>query len=318
MIRNTKHWLRKFQPSAVAIGLGLSLFAMGCGGDDGESSGGATASSTSSSTGKATTSATDAEADTVTSDSAKLKDQKVVTASEGFGTFSGRVVFDGTPPKLDPLVKEGDEAVKDKEVCSCKMIPNESLVIGKDSGITNVVVFLRKKPKGFKSEPPSEPVVLDQRGCRFFPHVLAVQVGQEVQVLSDDAVQHNVHSFPKRNQGVNVLMKPNDREGLTLTYRKAESEPVSIRCDIHSWMASYQVVTDHPFVAITDEEGRFSIEGLPAGEQEFRIWHETGGFLERKLVVEIPTDGTAEKELKFGGEVFSSVPVKTKSIALNR
>lgn len=229
--------------------------------------------------------------------------RKVVDPS-ATGSFSGTIVLDGDVPDLKPLAKKGDENLKDKEVCGAADIPDDSLLVGDGNGIANVFVYLRRAPKGFKSEPPTEPVVLDQKGCIFTPHVALIQAGQKVLVKSSDAVQHNVHTFPARNQSTNLLVNPNEQTGIELTYLKAESEPLQVKCDIHAWMSSYHLVLDHPFMAVTDANGKFSVEGLPAGEYEFRVWHEKGGLLERGYKFTVTGEDEAVA-LKYSSDKFS-------------
>ena len=220
------------------------------------------------------------------------------------GSFSGKIVLDGEAPSLAPLTKADDEGLKDKEVCGAGDVPDESLLVGEGNGIANVFVYLRRAPKGFKSDPPAEAVVLDQKGCIFTPHVALIQAGQKVLVKSSDAVQHNVHTFPSRNQGTNLLINPNDQVGIELTYAKAESDPLQVKCDIHSWMSSYHLVLDHPFMAVTDSNGQFSIDGLPAGEYEFRVWHEKAGLLEKGYTATVSGEDDAV-ELKYAVDKFA-------------
>jgi hypothetical protein len=206
------------------------------------------------------------------------------------GSFSGTIVLDGDAPQLDPLVKAGDEAVKDKEVCGAADVPDQSLVVGEGNGIANVFVYLRRAPKGYKSEVPEEPVVLDQKGCVFLPHVALIHAGQKVLVKSSDPIQHNIHTFPNRNQGTNLLINPNDQTGIEIVYDRPETEPIQVKCDIHAWMASWHLILDHPFMAVTDANGNFSVDGLPAGDYEFRVWHERGGLLEKEYKVTVTGD----------------------------
>ncbi|MEZ6131991.1 MAG: carboxypeptidase regulatory-like domain-containing protein [Planctomycetaceae bacterium] len=221
------------------------------------------------------------------------------------GGFVGSVVLDGDAPTLAPLVEKGSETVKDKEVCAAEAVPDESLIVGEGNGIANVFIYLRRAPKGYKSEAPSEPVVLDQKGCVFTPHVALIQAGQKVVVKSSDAIQHNIHTFPERNQGTNLLIKANDQEGVELAYPKAESEPLQVKCDIHAFMSSWHLVLDHPFMALTDANGKFQIDGLPAGDYEFRVWHERGGLLEKGYKVTITGDDEPTT-LKYTPDQFKS------------
>ena len=220
------------------------------------------------------------------------------------GSFVGTIVLDGEAPTLAPLTKAGDEQLKDREVCGAADTPDESLVVGDGNGIANVFVYLRRAPKGFKSEVPAEPVVLDQKGCVFTPHVALIQAGQKVLVKSSDPIQHNVHTFPARNQGTNLLIKASDQEGVELTYNRPESDPLQVKCDIHAWMSSYHLVLDHPFMAVTDSDGKFQIDGLPAGEYEFRIWHEKGGLLDKGYKATV-TGEDDPVELKYAVARFS-------------
>ncbi|MEQ9406344.1 MAG: hypothetical protein RIK87_01405 [Fuerstiella sp.] len=290
----------------------LSLFSLvlltvaGCGGGD-ESGGSSSesaapkeASASEAPAAEPSTSAKESESAAATESTAETtppaaskpaesKPAKVVDPN-ATGRFAGTVVLDGAAPALMPLVKAGSEGVKDAEVCAATDVPNESLVVGEGNGIANVFVYLRRAPKGFKSEPPSDPVVLDQKGCVFLPHVALIHAGQKVVVKSSDAVQHNVHTFPARNQGTNLLIKPNDQTGVELIYDRAETDPLQVKCDIHAWMSSYHLVLDHPFMAITDAEGKFSVEGLPAGDYEFRVWHERAGLLEKDYAATVTGD----------------------------
>ncbi len=228
------------------------------------------------------------------------------------------MTFEGTPKELPPLVAAGDPTLKpeDKAVCAATAVPNETLVVNEaNKGLANAIIFLEKRPGNIKPElaaPPTEPVLFDQKGCRFLPHVLVVQIGQPLMVVSDDPIPHNTHTRPKRNPEFNKLIAANERAGVPCVYKKPESGPISVVCDLHTWMKAYHFPIDHPYAAVTDKEGHFKIEGLPAGKHSFNIWHESapGGaqLLERKLQITIEVDKEARKDLSYGPSKFASVP----------
>jgi len=207
------------------------------------------------------------------------------------GSIEGQIIFDGAAPVLPPKVAKGDPTAKDKEVCAVNEVPDESLVVDPTTkGIANVVVYLKKAPAGMPAALKVAKVKeaeFDQKGCRFFPHILAVRTDQTVKCLSNDAVAHNVNITPLINDSKNFIVPPNDKAGVDVKMPKAEGLPVNVKCDIHSWMQALWVVTDHPYVAVTDKEGKFKIEDLPVGEHSFTVWEEKSGYLERAYKVNV-------------------------------
>lgn len=222
-----------------------------------------------------------------------------------WGTLKGRVVFDGDVPAAKLLIKKGDKTVKDAEVCAAQDVPDESLAVDADSkGIANVAVWLVKKPAKIHpdlAKPKEQKVLFDQVGCKFIPHVLVLQAGQSVQVVSGDNVAHNTRGNPIKNQGFNFIVAPNDRKGNEVVMKQGERLPVQIGCDIHNWMKAWWVVVDHPYATVTDKEGNFEIKDLPEGEHEFKVWHENPGYLvkdakdpKKGLIVKIKSGATTD------------------------
>lgn len=232
-----------------------------------------------------------------------------VVASGAPGTFSGRVVFKGAAPSPKVMYDKG-KAPKEADVCSASgAIMDETLLIGADNGIANVFIYLDKAPTGFKATPVTDPLVFDQKNCTFLTHAMICRVGQPIQITNDDDVPHNTKNFPLKNDQINPTVGKKDRVGVTVVYKKAENKPVGVKCDFHAWMSAYHLPIDHPFGAVTDKDGNFKIENLPAGDYQFKIWHERadggkGGFLESKYKVSVKADMKAvdipEDAAKFG------------------
>lgn len=218
-------------------------------------------------------------------------------SDSGPGTFSGRVVMTGAAPTLKPLFVK-DAEIKDKEVCAADDVPDERLVLGADNGVKNVFIYMKKAPKGSPAmEPPTTDLFFDQKNCQFEPHCMIVPVGQPLKVLSDDAIAHNTHTNPAKNNGVSSVVPPNDRVGvLQLTYTRSE-DPFSVTCDFHAWMKAYHLPLDHPYGAVTDKDGNFEIKNVPGGKHDFVVWHEAanGGYVERKLTIEMSAAGVVEQ-----------------------
>ena len=189
----------------------------------------------------------------------------------GTATIAGRVTFEGDYP--EPTVTQGGEF--------CGDIESET-VVGTDGGLGNVLVYLDDAP--LSTGIGREAVTLDQDGCRFVPHVLAVQVGQPLALSNADPLRHNVHYTPDRNTSQNFAFETAGQERET-SFPVPEETPVTMKCDIHPWMTAYVGVFAHPFYAVTDLDGTYAIDRVPAGEYELVAWHELYGTKRSPIVV---------------------------------
>ena len=190
----------------------------------------------------------------------------------GQASISGRVLYTGEPVKPQPISMGSDAT------CSRKHDGDpikEDLVVGADGGLRHVFVHVRSGLPSRPFAPAAEPVTLDQRGCTYRPHVVGIQVGQPLLIVNSDPTLHNVHTMSQANKPFNFGMSV---EGQKATRYFAEPEVmIKAKCDVHPWMASFIGVVAHPYFAVTDEAGRFSLSGLPAGSYEIETWHETLG-----------------------------------------
>ncbi len=198
-----------------------------------------------------------------------------------WGTVKGRFVFDGTPPDRPKLVLN-----KDVEFCGKHEPRTENLVVHPDDrGIANIVIWLDTKP-GEKvashpsfEESASAKIKLMNKGCRFEPHVCVLRTGQSLLIENPDQVDHNTAAGLDRNQPFNDLT-PAGKSSERPRFTQVEKLPAQVQCSIHPWMVGWLVVKDHPYVAVTDEHGRFELKNLPSGEHTFVVWHELPGFVQ--------------------------------------
>lgn len=216
-----------------------------------------------------------------------------------WGGISGQVVVSGKVPEPVLLHAKG-APIKDAAVCAAMDTYNEDILVDKDSkGLANVFVYLAKAPKSIHpdlKEPKESSVLFDQKGCAFMPHAMIVRKGQNVEVISSDSVAHNTHTYPVKNNAVNIVISPNTAKGsgFAVPCSVAERLPIQVKCDYHPWMIAYWMILDHPYAAITDKDGKFRIENMPAGDHELVIWHEKVGYLDRKYKASVKKDAVTE------------------------
>ena len=162
---------------------------------------------------------------------------------------------------------------------------NESFIVDEKGNMANVLVYL--KDVKFDGDTPTDPVILDQSGCMYSPHVSGVIAGQNVKILNSDATMHNIHGLPKVNKEFNFGMPKTVKEKV-ISFEKAE-DVFKVKCDVHPWMRSYIQVFNHPYFAVTSSDGSFKISDIPPGQYEVIAWQEKFspryGILEKSVTI---------------------------------
>ncbi len=207
-------------------------------------------------------------------------------AADNGGTISGTVKYDGTAPAPKKV-----EVTKDKEVCGLKPHFDEDLVVSSGGGIANAVVVL----KDAKGTAKPEEVKFDQKGCDYTPHVLAFPAGSTVDIMNDDGILHNIHTYSKVNPPFNMA-QPKFKKEIKQTI--AKPEVIKVSCDAHGWMHGWWYVTDTPYFAVTDENGNFTIKDVPPGNYTIEVWQEKLGTQDQKVDVKSGATATANFAMK--------------------
>jgi plastocyanin len=211
----------------------------------------------------------------------------------GRATLSGHVHLQGTPPAALVIMPTADPYCLQRHPGG---IATRSLQVGADGALADVVVAVKSGLRG-RYPLSTTPVALDQEGCVFRPHVLAVAVGQPISIRSADDTLHNVRPMAKLNEDFNL---PQPRRGSEHTKRFDKPERmIPIVCDVHSWMRAYVSVFDHPFYAVTDAQGAYSISGLPGGDYEVEVIHESLPGLTQPVHLADGGAGTMDFELRI-------------------
>lgn len=205
------------------------------------------------------------------------------------GSLAGVMTFTGAAPVAEVINRRSDP------YCAGLGEARTEAIEVTDGGLANVFVYVKDGLGDLRFPVPSEPVVLDQRGCRYAPRVFGVQAGQPIEILNSDATLHNVHAIPENNREFN---RGQALQGLTHTHVFTAAEVmVPFKCDVHNWMNAWVGVLDHPFFAVSNAAGRFEIAGLPPGTYTVEAWHEALGV--RTGTVTIEPNATADLSFTF-------------------
>ena len=199
------------------------------------------------------------------------------------GTLKGHVKYAGKAPKSKKLRMDADP------VCGSSHsgpVFSESFKMSADGSMAEAIVYLTKV--SYSGGAPKTPVVLDQKGCVYEPHVFGLVTGQELLIKNSDATLHNIHSRPKINKEFNFAM-PKVVKKKTTSFSLSEPEPFYIKCDVHPWMKTWVLVSDHPYFSVTDENGNFSIDGIPPGTYDVVCWQEK--FKKKTLTATVKIGG---------------------------
>jgi plastocyanin len=161
-------------------------------------------------------------------------------------------------------------------------VSSEDFVPGANGTLENVVVFISEGLNNRSFEVPNQPARIEQKGCMYKPHVLAVQANQPVEVVNSDNTVHNIHPLPANNREWNKSEMP----GLHVEEVFAREEiSIPVKCNIHPWMHGYIAVFKHPYFSVTGKDGSFDLKGLPAGVYTVSAWHEKLGTVTQKITV---------------------------------
>jgi hypothetical protein len=210
------------------------------------------------------------------------------------GSIGGEVKFSGAPPKLSSVIVS-----KDQDYCG-EFLQNETYLVDSNGRLKNVVVFLDAVPAGAHVDIQKLNVV-ENNGCRYAPRITAMRKGERLVIRNNDPKLHIPHSY-LRERTVFMLSLPFKNTALDATRKIREAGILKLVCDTHAWMAGYLHVFDHPYFAVTDEHGAFTISNVPAGRYTLQAWHEDAGVRTQEITV------TENEEIRVGFEFSEDSP----------
>lgn len=246
---------------AAGVIVAAAFLLSGCGGDSGSE---ATSSAPSASTPAAS------------------------TTPLGTASISGSITFTGTAPARARIRQD-----RECSALNADPVTSETVIVNENGTLKNVFIYVKEGLGEYNFAVPTEPVVMDQSGCMYKPHVFGIQVGQTMKILNSDPLLHNLHTLPEKNRSANFAM-PKQGDERDQTFRVVEVM-MKIKCDVHPWMSSYAGIVDHPFYSVSGDDGSFNLTQLPAGDYVIEAWHEEYGVATQSITV---TDG-AQVALEF-------------------
>lgn len=211
-----------------------------------------------------------------------------VVGQDGYGSVAGQVVFGGTIPQPRIIARQGSGPVPEEPT---EDVFDESLLINsKSRGVANVFAWPVKvpsiHPRFDEREPQSTRMTFD--GRRVEPRCLLLETGQELTFRANPGTTATAYLRTLFNQGWHVAVPGNKKEGVSLPpFQRQEQHPIRLTSNLQPWLEGWIKLSDHPYAALSDHDGRFQINWLPAGNYEFMVWHEKAGYLARRLPVTV-------------------------------
>ena len=207
------------------------------------------------------------------------------------GNIMGTITLDGTAPAPEEIRMNSDPVC----LTEATNTQTEYYVVGDGGVLANVFVYVTEGLEGRTFPPATGTMTIDQDGCQYHPHVFGMRVGQTLEILNSDPTLHNIHATPSANAEFN-MGQPIEGMRFERTFETPEIM-VPFKCDVHSWMNAYVGVLDHPYFAVTAENGGFDISGLPPGDYVIEAWHERLGTQTQNAT--IGEGATAELDFTF-------------------
>ncbi len=197
------------------------------------------------------------------------------------GSVNGTVKLDGTAPKGRKINMAAEP------ICAAEHASNpaydQEVVAGSGGSLENVIVYVKEGLGGRTFGAPKTPVTIDQKGCLYHPHVVALQAGQPLNVTNSDKTTHNIHPVPKNNREWNKSQGPG-APPIEETFGREEIT-IPVKCNVHPWMKSYIAVFKHPYFQVTGSNGSFELKNLPPGTYTIEAWHEKYGASDQNVTV---------------------------------
>lgn len=206
------------------------------------------------------------------------------------GSITGKVTLKGAPPEEKPIPQITADAQCGK--LHTAPVKTRFYVVGANGGLADTVVML-KGITGKSTGAAAAPLIVDQKGCEYIPYVAAAQTGQKIVVKNSDPMMHNVHPTPVNTAGGNKEDNKAQFAGgadLTFTFPATENF-LRFKCDVHPWMFSYITVVDHPYFAVTDKDGNFTIKDVPPGKYTVVALHRKAALTGVEKEIEVTADG---------------------------
>lgn len=218
----------------------------------------------------------------------------VAAVSDG-AMVAGKVVFKGKVPKPKRLL-----ITKDEKVCGKGYVERHEIKVSQDGGLNDVVVVLEGIPQGKPWANPAGGYLLDQKRCTFIPYLQVIPKRAKLTVVNSDPHLHNIHTYELIGRAKRTLFnlaQPTQGHKVTKTIKPRRGKEIRIQCDAHDWMLGWMYVVDNPYYAVVGKDGRFSIQGIPAGTYKVKVWHPFLGTKQKKITVS--AKGKAEVNFEF-------------------
>ena len=196
------------------------------------------------------------------------------------GNVTGKVVLEGGAPK-NVAIKMNSDPVCMRE--SKGPQTQEYFLVAEGGALQNVFVYVKEGLGNVTFEAPKDPIKLDQQGCRYRPHVFGIRVGQALEISNSDPTLHNIHAIPTENQEFNTGQPIQGMK--TQHVFTAKEVMVPFKCDVHGWMNAYAGVVDHPYFAVSGNDGKFDLKALPPGNYVIEAWHEKLGTQTQNVTI---------------------------------
>jgi plastocyanin len=205
-----------------------------------------------------------------------------MSKSDGAGaaSVSGHIRFEGHLPAPTRINMNSDPACSKQH--SGANLSGEEFVTGASNTLGNVVVFISDGLGSRSFDVPGDPAVIEQKGCMYEPHVLALRANQKLKVVNGDKTTHNIHPTPANNREWN---KAEPADTILEESFPREEVAIPIKCNVHPWMRGYIAVFKHPYFAVTGKDGSFDLHNLPPGDYTVEAWHEKLGTVTQKVTV---------------------------------